>query len=258
MYYLDFLARVHELFEPPTYLEIGIRNGDSLALARSRAIGIDPAFRLENDLPATTTLYRETSDEFFDRPAPLIAFGGEPIAFSFIDGMHLSEFALRDFMNVERFARWSSVIVFDDILPTSVDMAARDRHTSAWTGDVYKILDVLATHRPDLTCLRVATEPTGLLLVTGLDPQNRTLAERYDEIVHDAICPDPQEVPRDVLRRRGTVPPEAVLDASFWSVLKDARVAGTPREEGLRDLRRAVRRDFGPLRPLRRLLPVPA
>jgi hypothetical protein len=32
--YLDFLSVLHERLEPSTYLEVGIRNGNSLALAR--------------------------------------------------------------------------------------------------------------------------------------------------------------------------------------------------------------------------------
>ena len=38
MRYLDFLERVHEVLEPPTYLEIGIRHGDSLALALGTSV----------------------------------------------------------------------------------------------------------------------------------------------------------------------------------------------------------------------------
>ena len=66
------------------------------------------------------------------RGRPLFAHhrGGTTLDLAFIDGMHLFEYALRDFINVERFADWSSVIVFDDMLPRNVDEAARDRHTT--------------------------------------------------------------------------------------------------------------------------------
>jgi hypothetical protein len=259
--YLPFLARVHELLAPPTYLEIGIRHGHSLALARSRSVGIDPAYELRVEIPDGTALFRETSDEYFDRDDPLAPLGGRPVALAFIDGMHLVEYALRDFINVERQAEWTTVVVFDDILPRSVEEAARNRSTRAWTGDVYKILGILARHRPDLICLRVATRPTGVLLVLGLDPRSSVLDDRYDEIVRAAVAPDPQTIPADVLERRDTVDPEAVLSASFWSLLCDARKDGLPRAAGMRALRRALRRDVGrrvTRRPLRRLLPARA
>jgi hypothetical protein len=246
MRYLDFLGQVHGLLAAPPYLEIGIRHGDSLALARSRAVGVDPGFTLKVELPESVTLFEETSDEYFDRPAPLAALGGERVGLSFIDGMHLAEFVLRDFINVERHATWASVIVFDDILPRTVDEAARDRHTRAWTGDVYKILGALSRHRPDLIVLRVNTEPTGLGVVLGLDPSSRVLAERYDEIVREMVVPDPQDVPADILERHGIVEPEAVLSASFWSQLAAARTHGNGgRRRGVRDLRRAVERELG-------------
>jgi hypothetical protein len=261
MRYLDFLQRVHETLEPPTYLEIGVRHGDSLALSRSPSIGIDPGFKLRTEPPAGAKLFRQTSDDYFERPKPLRHFAGRPAALAFIDGMHLIDYALRDFVNVERHAHWSSVVVFDDILPRTVDEAARERVTRAWTGDVFKILAILAEHRPDLVCLRVGTEPTGLLLVLGLDPANRTLADRYEDIVVDTVTVDPQEVPDDVLERRGVLDPDAVLGASFWSVLRDGRAADLSRRRGMHRLHRALRRDFGPgvsAGPLRRLLPLPS
>ena len=178
------------------------------------------------------------------------------MALALIDGMHLAEYALRDFINVERHATWSSVIVLDDVIPRRPAQAARNRSTRAWTGDVYKMLDILGRHRPDLTCLRVDTSPAGLLLALALDPSSQVLSERYDEIVSQAIVPDPQDVPGDVIERRGALEPAAVLSGSFWSVLREARTAGVGREEGLRRLRRAIRRDFDGirLRPLRRWL----
>jgi hypothetical protein len=260
MRYLEFLAGVHAALDPPTYLEIGIRRGNSLALARARSVGIDPDYDLKPQhrrLETEAALFRETSDDYFARRDPLEPFGGEPIALAFIDGMHLVEFALRDFINVERNAHWSSVVVFDDIFPRRALEAARDRATHAWTGDVYKLLDVFSRHRPDLTCLRVDTERTGLLVVLGLDPANGVLADRYDEIAAEAIVPDPQHVPDEILERRGALDPQQVLSGSFWSVLRRARESGEARESGLRHLRRAISRD---IRPgfLRRLLPARA
>ncbi len=245
MQYLDFLKRVHELLEPPTYLEIGVRHGKSLALTRSPSAGIDPAPELHTELPPGTALYQETSDEYFDRPDLLEPLEGRRVALSFIDGMHLIEFALRDFINVERQADWTSVVVFDDIYPNEVQEANRKRRTRMWTGDVYKVVPILGRYRPDLILLPVGTEPTGLLLVLGLDPESRVLDERYDDILRETVMPDPQEVAPDVLERQGALDPETVLSASFWSLLREARAEGTPAGPGMRQLRRRVRGELG-------------
>ena len=233
------------MLDPPTYLEIGIRHGDSLALARSAGVGIDPAYRLRTELPPGMALFRETSDEYFDRPDPLAPFGGRPVGMGFIDGMHLVENALRDFVNVERHSHWTGAVVFDDIHPRDAQMAARRRKTRLWTGDVYKMVGILARHRPDLICVRVDTRPTGLLLVLGLDPANSVLMERYDEIVLEAVVPDPQPIPDEILERRGALDPETVLSASFWSALREGRDRGLSARRGLRALRRRVREDLG-------------
>jgi hypothetical protein len=260
MEYLDFLGRLHAAVEPEAYLEIGLRHGDSLALARCPALGVDPAFNLKVELGENVTLLRETSDEYFGREKPLKPFGGRRVDMAFIDGMHLSEFALRDFIGVERLSRWTGVVIFDDILPRSVEEANLDRRTRAWTGDVYKVVPMLARNRPDLTCLRVGTQPTGLLLVIGLDPGNRVLRARYDLLLEEAVTPDPQDVPAEVIERRGVLDPEQVLASRVWPVLRDLRDHGTSRRAGIRDLRRAARRDLGRVSPgvLRRLLPASA
>jgi hypothetical protein len=245
MKYLAFLERAHERLDPPTYLEIGVRHGDSLALAGNRAIGVDPKPRLRVELGEETRIYRETSDRFFARDRPLRHFDRRRVALSFIDGLHHAEFALRDFINVERLSRWSTAVVFDDIFPRSPVEASRERETRAWTGDVYKVMGALEAHRRDLVIVRVDTQPTGLLLVLGLDPENTVLADRYDEIAGGFVTPDPQDVPADVLERRGALDPEAVLGAAFWDVLRESRGRRIPRDEGVRALRDALRADFG-------------
>lgn len=246
MRYLEFLTRLHAALAPRTYLEIGIRNGDSLALAQCPAVGIDPAYDVKAELGDNVQLYRETSDEYFLRKAPRAHFDGERVDLAFIDGMHLAEFALRDFAYVERQTYWNSVVVFDDMFPRTIDEAARDRRTRAWTGDVYKLMGVLERERPDLELIRVGTEPTGLLLVLNPDPGNHVLTERYDDLVRELVTPDPQDVPAAVLERQGVRDPEEVLGLGVWSVLRERREE--PPKPGRKALRRALRP--GPLRRL--------
>jgi hypothetical protein len=211
LHYLEFLRGVHDQLQPETYLEVGLRNGDSLALARCRSVGVDPAYNLTAELDGDFTILRTTSDDFFGQGDPRRVTRGRAFDFTFIDGLHLFEYSLRDFIHTERHSGRGSVIVFDDVLPRSSDEAARERHTSFWTGDVYKIAAVLAHYRPELTALIVDTEPTGLLLVMGLDPDNTTLTENYDQILAEFRTPDPQVVPDEVLRRQHALSPRRVL-----------------------------------------------
>lgn len=227
----DFLRALHEVYQPRTYFEIGVQRGRSLALSRVPTVAVDPAFTVISEIHCDVQLVKATSDDFFRRDNPFAHLGGAPVDLAFIDGMHLFEFALRDFINVERYMDWTSVIVFDDVLPREVEEAARDRRTRAWTGDVYKILPVLQRYRPDLAVIALDTEPTGTLVVLGADPGNKVLAEKYDEILHDYIVDDPQQIPADMLQRHCALDPRTVVDAPFWSALRSART--DPRHGGL-------------------------
>ena len=249
----EFLRQLHTLARPRNYLEIGVNDGRSLSLSRSPSIAIDPGFRIITPMRCDLHLVRATSDDFFARPDPIVHLrsgrnpfrnlrrgrapfghytGGPILDLAFIDGMHLFEFALRDFMNVERFSDWTSLIVLDDMLPRSVDEAARDRHTSAWAGDVYKLTEVLRTHRPDLILLPMDTEPTGVLVVLGADPTSDLLRERYDRLVSEWVTPDPQGVPAEILERRGAVAPERFLESPILDVLRKGRGRGPGRSNG--------------------------
>jgi hypothetical protein len=219
----EFLGGVHERLTPRSYLEVGINDGRSLALSRSRTIGVDPAFKIVVEVACDVQLVKEKSDDFFARPNPLEWFPNGAADLSFVDGMHLFEFALRDFMNAERLSEPSSVIVIDDVMPRSIDEAARDRHTLAWTGDVYKVGQVLERYRPDLTVIAANTKPTGVLLVTGLDPSSTVLTDKYDEIIAEYVRDDPQDVPDDLMHRRHAADPDALLASGVWQELVKAR-----------------------------------
>lgn len=215
MYYQKFLSQVHERVRPRTYLEIGIRNGDSLALSRCPSVAIDPAYKITAELRAPVSLFRTTSDAYFSGPEPLAPTGGVPFDLAFIDGLHIFEFALRDFIHAERHASQRGVIIFDDVLPRRVAEAARVRHTKGWTGDVYPMLGVIAKYRPDLAVITVGTQPTGLLMITGLDPSNTTLADNYAEILLEFRHADPQPVPAKIIDRLTVADPDKVLSSDL-------------------------------------------
>ena len=227
MFYLDFLRGLHERLAPRTYLEIGVAQGHSLALSRCRSVGIDPAFAVDQELLAPTSLLRRTSDAYFAglERAGVRPFGRVPIDLAYIDGMHHFENALRDFIGVERYCTRHSVVAFDDVLPRDAAEAARGGQPPNWAGDVFRIGPALAANRPDLRLLMVATEPTGTLLVTQLDPSSRVLQARLDDIVRDHVQPDPQSVPREVLERTHAIAAEDALALKLWKELRDARNA---------------------------------
>src|SRR6478672_2069133 len=103
-HYFDLIRRLHVALRPRTYLEIGVHTGKSLELVgpETTIIGIDPTPAIRTRVNSTAQLYFETSDHFFANHDIAALLGGRPIDMAFIDGMHLFEYALRDFMNVER------------------------------------------------------------------------------------------------------------------------------------------------------------
>jgi hypothetical protein len=190
MNYLQLLERIHTARAGmDLHFGIGARQGRSLNISRAKqSIAVDPEFNLVWPILSPTRIFKMTSDAFFDKHAPEVL--NLPIDLAFIDGMHLSEFALRDFMNVERFCTPDSWIVLDDVLPHSPEIASRTRRSSEWTGDIYKLTDVFRRYRPDLSVTVFDVDVKGLMLVRGVDPRNRVLWDHYDEIERDLMSVD--------------------------------------------------------------------
>lgn len=195
------LKRIHQELQPRSYLEIGVQTGRSFFLATCPAIGVDPMPMISVGLPTTAKIIRTTSDIFFAEQAQSLI--REPIDMVFIDGMHLFEYALRDFMNVEKYAQPSTLVLIDDIFPGHPAQAARDRRTQAWTGDVWKMLQILQLYRPDLTLLLLDVYPTGLLCISGLDRDNTVLHGSYEEII--TKFSDEISVPEEIILRTGAL-----------------------------------------------------
>jgi hypothetical protein len=191
-HYLKLLARIHAHLRPRTYVEIGIFAGESFRLAQppTIALGVDPAPRLDAPPSPRHRIFRETSDGFFAAHDLRALLGGAPVDLALIDGMHHFEFALRDFVNLERHCTPASTILVHDCYPIDPVTAARERTTAFWSGDVWRLVLALREWRPDLAIHTVAVPPTGLAIVRGLDPGSRVLADNLDRIVERHLAVD--------------------------------------------------------------------
>ncbi len=189
MRYIRFLKAIHSQMVFDWYMEVGCRNGRSLEHVRGKTVAVDPFFLITANVirekPALLVL-QQTSDDFFE--SGFLKSLGVELSFSFLDGMHLMEFLLRDFIHTERNSKRGGVIALHDCCPFNHEMTTRnvdDAPSDAWTGDVWKLIPILQKYRPDLKIDILGCRPTGLVMVHNLSPESDVLAEHYDEILAD-------------------------------------------------------------------------
>lgn len=188
--YHDILRRIHQHLRPCTYVEIGVFKGETMAMAapETLAIGLDPEPDIRYPLTARTRIFAETSDDFFAHRDLAAELGGLPVDLAFIDGMHHFEFALRDFINLERYCTGDSTILIHDCYPLDEMTSRRERVFNFWSGDVWKLVLCLKKYRPDLSVHTVHCAPTGLAIIRNLDPASTVLAASLDEICEEFIA----------------------------------------------------------------------
>ncbi len=186
--YVPFLNRVHQRNLVDWYLEIGCRTGTSAKSCKSKSIMVDPFFRIETNVIGQKPclhIFQQESDAFF--ASGFLSATNTKISFAFLDGLHLFEFLLRDFMNTEAHCDKGGAIAMHDCCPWDLGMTTRDLanlpKTRAWTGDVWKLIPILQEYRPDLDLAVLDCRPTGLVIVSNLSPSNTTLRDNYDEII---------------------------------------------------------------------------
>ena len=183
--YLVWLDRLYQLLTPETSIQIGIGQGKSLIVLRppTVAIGVDPNAVVLWPLQAETHIFAETSDEFFAQHHASKVLAGRPVGVAFVDGLHLYEQALKVFIGLEALCGPRSLLLMHDTVPLDEPTQTRVQETEFHTGDVWKIVLCLKHFRPDLDIFTIATAPTGLTVVSGLDPTSRVLSDNYDVAV---------------------------------------------------------------------------
>lgn len=187
--YREVLGRVQALIRPPTYLEIGVESGRSLARAQppTLALAVDPAMNVSVPFQARTKIFPLTSDQFFRDCDLREELEGLPVDLAFIDGLHEFEQALPDFINTERWCTPGSVILMHDCLPRDRETSSKskDPTDSFWTGDVWKVVPCLIRYRPDLLIRTLTAPPAGLAVIRNLDRTSTVLQNMYGRICEE-------------------------------------------------------------------------
>ena len=214
--YFDLLDAIHRATLPRTYVEIGVATGKSMSIALPGTVlvGVDPAADVRHPISGDLHLFRMTSDEFFQTGSLQASLAGLPVDVGFIDGLHYFDAVLRDFRGIEAASAPESVVLVHDCVPVTTRSAARQRETKIWTGDVWKAIVGLRRYRPDLKITVVDIAPTGLALVTGLQPESRVLFDRYEELCNSLSPLSLPEDPSDRNQMIGARP----LD---WELLRE-------------------------------------
>lgn len=232
-YYLSMLTDFHTMLRPKAYFEIGASTGNSLCLPECGSIAVDPQFDIKDtNIMAGKPfcyLFQMTSDNFFLQYDPKRLFG-RSIDLAFLDGMHRCEYLLRDFANTERSCAPNSIIAMHDCLPVETPMADRElsrqpidsRRAGWWTGDVWRTLLALKKWRSDLSIYAFDAPPTGLVVITSLDPESKLISEKYQSIVQEMLSYDLEKIGIPNFFDMVNVIPTSVVDTAekltrlFW------------------------------------------
>ena len=135
-----------------SYLEIGVEYGHSFSKINIKdKIGVDPDPKIDDE-----RIEKLTSDNFFEKNT-------KNFDAIFIDGMHQSDYVLRDFNNSIECLNENGVIIIDDIVPDN----EREQHKipikheyengilkyrEPWTGDVWKVAYYLIKNFKKINC----------------------------------------------------------------------------------------------------------
>ena len=227
MHYTDALGQLALKRGVSRYFEIGVQAGRNLArIPCDTAIGVDPSYQLTQNVAHNkkkVILFQMTSDRYFS-DVDTAAEARGTIDLAFLDGMHLFEYLLRDFYNTERICSPRSLIALHDCMPLSSGMAGRNEQQVArevkgtnferfWTGDVWKIVPILKKYRPDLKVVLLDCPPTGLVLISNLDPSSNFLSENYLEIVREfSFVPNDDENIISMYKENKILSSSALLD----------------------------------------------
>jgi hypothetical protein len=187
------IKRIAQFTGARSYLEIGVASGGTFHSADlPRKVAVDPRFRFD---PAD---YTKDGVEFFEIPSDTYfaeKAGTEQFDIIFLDGLHTFEQTYRDFIHSLKHAHDRTVWLIDDVVPSDEFSALPDRHetrrlrhaagvvSSAWHGDVYKVVFAIHDLHPDYSFVTANTGGNPQTIVWKASPRQVVTPGSMESIV---------------------------------------------------------------------------
>jgi hypothetical protein len=194
----SYLALVENLLrwrEPKIYIEFGVRDGRTLALAKKPtfAIGVERNPEIRHRFEAETRVYDMTPTQFLESGRMEAFTGRKSFDIAMMRAPRSFEEAYDLFAMLEGFAAKDSIVLLHGTLAPDPVAGGPDRQSTFWVGDQWKLVPCLIAERPDLNIFTVPAFPAGLTFVTGLKRRTTRLAKnRDDRIAEFAALPVPE------------------------------------------------------------------
>ncbi len=189
MNHVAFLALMKQIFNPRTYIEVGVWQGATLLSdpVPDFVVGIDPDPALTADVMRgcrNLLIMRSTSDDAFAELSSAKILGKRQSDFAFVDGMHHCEVVLRDIANCARLSREGALIFVHDVLPSNQQQASREPVPGAWMGDVYKVVPTIWRFFSWIPTLLINDiPPSGMLILRVTGDMHAAIFGQYDALV---------------------------------------------------------------------------
>ena len=151
----DLINDIAKIIDAHSYLEIGVETGltfNQIKIFQKTAVDPRFLFDYQRDFRTNLSFHEITSDVFFKKLAEN-EIKNRKFDLIFIDGLHLFEQVLKDFINSVNHINTGGVIVIDDTVPIdefSALPSQKDcyrlriesgRHNDgSWQGDVYELI----------------------------------------------------------------------------------------------------------------------
>lgn len=178
--YIEVISDIIKIIAPDSYLEIGGSDIDIATATDCPTILVGPAYSC-SDTPLTPRpilgLYRIKPDLFFSSYCAN-AILGRKVDVSVVRDLHYHEDLLGIFAAIEKASVPNALVILHNCIP--VESAIADRsppHTVEvphragwWVGDAWKAVAALRHVRPDLRISALDANPSGLVLITNLNP----------------------------------------------------------------------------------------
>nr|WP_281500559.1 class I SAM-dependent methyltransferase [Kordiimonas marina] len=183
--YQDYLRARHDSGKVGAYLEVGVRWGDALKLARPgcKAVGVDPAFDIKVPLPSAPELYAQLSDDFFFEHTERYTGFFDLI---FLDGLHEARQTAKDIYHALSVLKPGGEILVHDVLPISLAITTPSQKTRFWTGNVWQAAYAFCDRDMPLKWEFVDAAPSGLFRLYDIDPAFRPSRARIMQRVAEA------------------------------------------------------------------------